>query len=148
QQNHLGPLASALLRRRLRNYLTWKREFAKVRDVLFAESQKSINRQAEQKGASTTRGRAPPSKRRRIRGAATAAAGLTRSEVRTAGDRDAHIQSLIAEIRPTEDETQQKQEISLDPLDNMEDYYEMFEMSDLIIVYPYDDDMDDHVLEE
>jgi len=149
QQDHLKPSASTLLRRKLRNYLIWKREFAKVRDALFVESQKSINGQTEQKTAPVTRGKAPPSKRRRIRGAS--AAGPTRSDsgnIRTAGDRDAHIQSLMAEIRPTEDEAQQKEEISLDPLDNMEDYYEMFEMRDLIIICPYDDDMDDHVLEE
>jgi len=148
QKNHVKPSASALLRRRLRNYLAWKKEFAKVKDALFVESQKSINGPTEQKGAPSTKGRAPPSKRLRIRGASASATGPTRSDTRTAGDRDAHVQNLITEVKPTENEAQQKEEISLDPLDNMEDYYVMFEMRDLIIIYPYDDDMDDHVLEE
>jgi DNA excision repair protein ERCC-4 len=150
QQDAKTP-GSTLLRRRLRNYIKWKLEFAKVSDALFQENQKSINGQTEQKGFQLNKGRAPPNKRRRVRGSSAVASGPTRSDsanIRTAGDRDAHIQSLMAELQISAAEAGQKEEVSLDPLENMEDYYEIFEMKDLMIVYPYDGDMDDHVLEE
>jgi hypothetical protein len=31
---------------------------------------------------------------------------------------------------------------------NMEDFYELYDMNDLVIVHPYDGDMDEHILEE
>jgi DNA excision repair protein ERCC-4 len=68
--------------------------------------------------------------------------------MRTAGDREAHIASLMAELQPTEIEALQKTEIGVDPLDNMEDYYELFDMNELIVIHPYEGDMDEHVLEE
>lgn len=151
QQDDTKTPGSTLLRRRLRNYIKWKLEFAKVSDALFQENQKSINGQTEQKSVQLNKGRAPPNKRRRVRGSSAVASGPTRADsdaIRTAGDRNAHIQSLMAELQISAAEAEQKEEISLDPLDNMEDYYEMFEMKDLVIIYPYDGDMDDHVLEE
>ena len=139
-----------ILKRRLRRYIEWKLDFAKVSDSLFQENQKSINGQNDPK-AIQAKARAPPSKRRRVRGTSAVASAPGRPDtgiVRTAGDKDAHIQSLLAELQISATEAEQKEEIGLDPLDHMEDYYEMFEMKDLMIVYPYDGDMDDHVLEE
>jgi DNA excision repair protein ERCC-4 len=54
----------------------------------------------------------------------------------------------MAELQPTEVEALQKAEIGVDPLDNMEDYYELFDMNSLIVIHPYEGDMDEHVLEE
>ncbi|KAF2651966.1 DNA repair protein-like protein RAD1 [Lophiostoma macrostomum CBS 122681] len=145
------PSARFMMRRKLRNYLEWKRDFTRVSSALFTENQKAINGSTEQRVHSGKASRPPPNKRRRMRGGGNVASGPTRSEsgaVRTAGDREAHIASLMAELQPTEIEALQKSEIGVDPLDNMEDYYELFDMNELIVVHPYEGDMDEHVLEE
>ncbi|KAF2737514.1 DNA repair endonuclease XPF [Polyplosphaeria fusca] len=145
------PSASFMMRRKLRNYLNWKRDFSRISAALFSENEKAINGSTDQRVQSGKGSRAPPNKRRRVRGGGAAGSGATRTEmgaVRTAGDRDAHIASLMAELQPTEVETMQKAEIGLDPLDNMEDYYELFDMNDLIVVHTYDGDLDEHVIEE
>ncbi|KAF2712722.1 DNA repair protein [Pleomassaria siparia CBS 279.74] len=146
-----GPSGKFMMRRKLRNYLLWKRDFSKVSAALFTENEKAINGSTEQRVQSGKSGRAPPNKRRRVRGGGTAGSGATRTEtgsVRTAGDRDAHIASLMCELQPTEIEAMQKTEIGFDPLDNMEDYYELFDMNELIVIHPYEGDMDEHILEE
>lgn len=146
-----GSSARFMMRRKLRNYLAWKKDFARVSSNLFAENQKAINGNVDHRNQQGNRGRGPPNKRRRIRGGGSAASTSNRTaggSIHMAGDRDAHIQSLIQELAPTELEDQQKGEIAADPLDNMEDYYELYEMKELIVVHPYDGDMDEHVLEE
>ncbi|KAF2466006.1 DNA repair protein [Lindgomyces ingoldianus] len=146
-----GPSASFMMRRKLRNYLAWKRDFSKVSAALFSENQKAINGSTDQRVQSGKANRPPPNKRRRMRGGGSAGSGPSRTEmgtVRVAGDRDAHIASLMAELQPTEVEAMQKIEIGVDPLENMDDYYELFDMNDLIVIHPYEGDMDEHVLEE
>ncbi|KAF2745819.1 DNA repair protein-like protein RAD1 [Sporormia fimetaria CBS 119925] len=142
------PSASLMLRRKLRNYLSWKGDFSKVSASLFAENQKAINSSTDQRVQSGKTSRAPPNKRRRVRGGSSTAAGPGRTSGAIAGDRDAHIASLMAELAPTEIEAVQKAEIGVDPLENMEDYYELFDMNSLIVIHPYEGDMDEHVLEE
>jgi len=149
------PSAKFMMRRKLRGYLTWKRDFSKVSAALFTENQKAINTSTDrnvQSGMSKTSGRPPPNKRRRIRGGSNAAAGPSRADtgaIRTAGDRDSHIASLMAELEPTELEAAQKPgEVGYDPLDNMESFYELFDMNSLIVVHPYTGDQDEHILDE
>ncbi|KAF2499431.1 DNA repair protein [Lophium mytilinum] len=144
------PSASFMMRRRLRNYLAWKREFAKVSNALFSENEKAINGATDQRsGQSSSRGKAPPSKRRRMRGGGTTSGDRSATgALRTAGDRDAHLASLMAELQPTEIENLQKGEIAFDTLEDMEEYYELFDMNELVVVHPYEGDMDEHVLEE
>ncbi|KAI4944719.1 hypothetical protein J4E91_008406 [Alternaria rosae] len=155
EEDEYEPSANFMMRRKLRGYLTWKRDFSKVSAALFSENQKAINTSTDknvQSGMRQTSGRPPPNKRRRIRGGGNAAAGPSRSDtgaVRTAGDRDAHIASLMAELEPTEIEAAQKPgDVGFDPLDNMESFYELFDMNSLIIVHPYSGDLDEHILDE
>lgn len=148
-----GPSAKIMMRRKLRNYLLWKRDFARVSNNLFAENQKAINGTSSHSNAQTKGGRAPPNKRRRVRGGGAAGSAPTRTangSVNVAGDKDAHIQALMHELAPDEmeDTTAAKIDIGADPLDDMDDYYEIYEMKDLVLVHPYDGDMDDHLLEE
>ena len=142
-----------MMRRKLRNYLHWKRDFARVSSNLFAENQKAINGNASHSGGQANRGRGPPNKRRRVRGGGTAASAPTRTaggSVNAAGDKDAHIQALMHELAPNEmeDTAAAKVDIGADPLDDMDDYYELYEMKDVVLAHPYDGDMDDHLLEE
>ncbi|KAL9084462.1 MAG: hypothetical protein Q9159_005224 [Coniocarpon cinnabarinum] len=148
------PSAAFMMRRKLRNYLVWRKEFAKVSAALFSENEKSINGQAGSRNASSARGRAPPNKRRRVRGGSAAATnGSTRAAngtVSLAGDRDAHIASLINDLQPNDQEAEVKPEIATDPLEklDMEESYALLDMQDLVVVHPYDGDRDDIVLEE
>lgn len=143
--------AAFMMRRKLRNYLNWKRDFAKVSASLFAENQKALNGSSDQRGTNGYRGKAPPNKRRRVRGGSAAAVGparVTYGSFISVEEKTYQVANLLADIRPNEADSNQKQEIAVDPLEDMEDGFELFDMSDLVIVHPYDGDMDEHVLEE
>jgi len=147
------PRAKFMMRRRLRSYLQWKRDFARVRSNLFTDNQKAINGTNSHSGAQGNRGRGPPNKRRRIRGGGNMASGPQRAangSLHVAGDKDSHIQALMHELAPNEmeDTAAARADVGADPLNDMEDYYELYDMKDLVLVHPYDGDMDDHLLEE
>ncbi|KAH0538214.1 hypothetical protein FGG08_005183 [Glutinoglossum americanum] len=146
------PSATYMMRRKLRNYLRWKKDFAKVSASLFAENQKALNSSTDPRwGNESYRGKAPPNKRRRVRGGSATVSGPSRTangSIQITEDQASHVAELLAEVQPTEAETKQKHEIAMDPLEDMEDYYELFEVNDLVIVHPYDGDMDEYILEE
>ena len=133
--------ARVMMRRKLRNYLQWKGDFARVSNNLFAENQKAINGPTSHSGGQPNRGSAPPNKRRRVRGGGALASAPTRTaggSVNVAGDKDAHIQALMHELAPNEmeDTAAAKIDIGADPLDDMDDYYELYEMKDLGVGSP------------
>ncbi|KAK7209654.1 hypothetical protein V2G26_016832 [Clonostachys chloroleuca] len=138
--------ASFMMRRRLRNYLNWKKQFAQVNATLFADNQKVLNSATASRG-----GRAPPNKRRRVRGGGNIGANAGRADngsIIQFFEKPGEVADLMAEVRLTEEEAQQKPEIIADPMDNMDEFYEMFEMQDLVAIHAYDGDLDEHVLEE
>jgi DNA excision repair protein ERCC-4 len=143
------PSAELMMRRKLRSYLNWKKEFVKISAALFNENQNALN------GTSTlnssSRGKAPANKRRRVRGGGTAGSGPTRAtngSIQPAEEKPLEVAELMSELRPTEAESLQKEDIVADPLDDMEDFYQLYEMKDLVVVHAYDGDMDEHLLEE
>lgn len=149
------PSAAFMMRRKLRDYLKWKKEFAKISASLFAENQKALSGATDPRSisGSSRGGKAPANKRRRVRGggAASAGAGSSRAingSLQVAEDKELHVATLLSEIQPTENEAMQKGEIAADPLDDMEDFYELYAMNDLVVIHAYDGDMDEHVLEE
>lgn len=151
QDIELKPSAIFMMRRKLRNYLSWKSDFARVSASLFTENQKVLEGFTDQRGANGYRGKGPPNKRRRIRGGSAGAAGGGRpvnSSMQIAEEKESQVASLLADIQPTDADSAQKEEVVLDSLDDMEDYFELYEMQDLVVVHPYDGDMDEHVLEE
>ncbi|TDZ21282.1 DNA repair protein rad16 [Colletotrichum orbiculare MAFF 240422] len=143
------PSAAFMMRRKLRNYLRWKREFAQVNATLFSENQKALNGATDRSGQ-PLRGK-PSNKRRRVRGGGATATTMGRSEngsIVQFFERPSEVEGLMAEVQITEEEAVQKPEIITDPLENMEDYYQLYEMQDLVVVHAYDGDHDEHVLEE
>ncbi|KAG5926513.1 hypothetical protein E4U42_003251 [Claviceps africana] len=149
------PSAAFMMRRRLRSYLNWKRQFAQVSATLFAENQKAINGAADSRpGHGSLRGgRASSNKRRRVRGGGSVAgvsAGRTESGVIAQYfEKPREVAELMAEVQTTgEEEAEQRDEVVADPLDDMEDYFELYEMQDLVVIHAYDGDQDEHVLEE
>lgn len=152
------PSAKYLMRRKLRYYLQWKRDFARVSSNLFAANQQEINGTSKAGQAGRGGGRAPPNKRRRVRGGGGGGGGggvapsrTVSGAVQVAGDKESHIQSLMHDLAMTEttEETHaNKVDLGADPLDDMDDYYELYDMRDLVLIHPYDGDKDDHLLEE
>ncbi|EKD14590.1 uncharacterized protein L3040_000114 [Drepanopeziza brunnea f. sp. 'multigermtubi'] len=146
------PSAAFMMRRKLRAYLKWKNEFAKISAALFTENQKVLDGTANQKGANTSfRGKAPSNKRRRVRGGGNTGSAPSRAangSIQAAEDKPLEVATLMSEIQPTEMEAAQKEDIVADPLDDMEDYYQLYDTKDLVVIHAYDGDMDEHVLEE
>jgi DNA excision repair protein ERCC-4 len=147
------PSAGFMMRRKLREYLTWKKEFAKISATLFAENQNALNGSTNTRNQPNTtfRGKPPANKRRRVRGGGNAGSGPSRAingSILASEDKPLEVASLMSEIQPTEAESVQKEEILADPLDDMEDYYQLYDMQDLVVIHAYDGDMDEHVLEE
>jgi DNA excision repair protein ERCC-4 len=152
EQDEAKANAKYMMRRKLQNYLAWKRDFAKVSSNLFAANQNEINGTNGRGGKQSGRGRAPPNKRRRMRGGGTMS-GQNRTAdgtVQVAGDKDAHIESLMLDLASysMEEPNAPKLDLGADPLDDMDDYYELYDMKDLVLIHPYDGDNDDHLLEE
>lgn len=147
-----GSSAHVMMRRRLREYLKWKRSLSNVNKNL---SQTGVDdksgKPAESSASDTHQGRPPPNKRRRVRGggAVNSAAGrVPNSSVQAEVELPGQVVNLLNEIQPTEAEESQKDEIIIDDLDNTDDFYELYDMNDLVIIHPYDGDMDGHILEE
>ncbi|OQD83839.1 hypothetical protein PENANT_c015G11423 [Penicillium antarcticum] len=146
------PSAEVMMRRRLRDYLNWKRSLSNVNRNLSGSGESDrLGKSSESPAQGAPQGRPPPNKRRRIRGggAVTSASGrVPNSSVQTEVELPGQVVSLLSEIRPTEVEETQKEEIIVDELEDMETFYELYDMNDLVMIHPYDGDMDEHILEE
>lgn len=148
------PSGAFMMRKRLRGYLNWKREFAQISTALFSENQKALEGAVDPRLAQGHyKGRAPANKRRRVRGGSAAAAGVGSGRAANGSlvqyfEKPSEVADLMAEVEITEEEANQKPEIVADPLEDMEDYFELYEMQDLVVVHAYEGDQDEHVLEE
>ncbi|KAH6679440.1 hypothetical protein B0J14DRAFT_297512 [Halenospora varia] len=153
EENEHEPSANFMMRRKLREYLFWKKNFSKISAALFAENQSALNGSSSSKPGSgnSFRGKAPPNKRRRVRGGGNSGSAPSRAangSILASADKPLEVATLMTEIRPTETESAQKEEIVADPLEDMEDYYQLYNMQDLVVIHAYDGDLDEHILEE
>lgn len=153
EKNDYDTSAAFMLRKKLRDYLRWKKEFAKVSATLFAENQTALNGATDTKSISNQGFRRKPlaNKRRRVRGGGVGSSGPSRASngsILASEDKPLEVATLISEMQPTEAEAAQKEDVISDPLDDMEDYFQLYDMQDLVIIHAYDGDMDEHVLEE
>lgn len=147
--------AEFMMRRKLREYLGWRRTFAQVSASLFEENQKSLNEIKNHAGSTAAArlgSKAPANKRRRVRGGGTTGINPSRTAngaVAMVEDRADVVADLLAELRPTEAERLQQDDIVVDSLkDASVDYFELYSPDDQIVVHPYDGDQDDQLLEE
>lgn len=146
-----GSSAEVMMRRRLREYLRWKSSLSNVNKNLSQTGENDKSGKPVPSPAQTPQGRPPPNKRRRVRGggAVNSAAGrVPNSSVQTEVELPGQVDNLLNEIQPTEVEELQKDEIIIDDLESTEDLYELYNMDDLVMIHPYDGDMDGHILEE
>ncbi|KAJ5758907.1 hypothetical protein N7520_006063 [Penicillium odoratum] len=142
--------ADVMMRRRLRSYLNWKKSLSNVNKNL-SQDEDQPGTPGTPSGQRQQQGRPPPNKRRRVRGGGavnSAAARVPNSSVQTQVEQPSEVINLLNEIQPTEVEETQKIEIDIDELEDMEDYYQLYDMNDLITIHSYDGDMDEHILEE
>ncbi|VBB73513.1 Putative DNA repair protein rad16 [Podospora comata] len=145
------PSAAYMMRKKLRNYLKWKREFAQVSATLFAENQKALSGAVDPRLAQS-KSRAPSNKRRRVRGGGAVGSGSSRLEngsIPQYFEKPNEVAELMGQIDITEAEANQKDDLVMaDPLEDMDDYYQLYDMQDLVVIHAYDGDQDEHVLEE
>lgn len=151
----MKPSAEVMMRRKLREYLNWKISFSNVNKNLSSKPNGEDSSAGRNQGSSAPpnppHGRAPPSKRRRVRGggAASSVSGrVPNTSVQTGVELPGQVTGLLDELQPTEVEETQKEEIIVDDLEDIGDFYELYDMNDLIVIHPYDGDMDEHILEE
>ena len=145
-----------MMRRKLRGYLNWKRGFAKINENFFGSKPQPRDSRESRSNPVLNRpnvfqSKAPPNKRRRVRGGGNTASTPGRtpnSSVQPDIEQPGQVSGLLEEIQPTGAEEDQKEEDLADELANMEDFYELYDMNDLAMVHPYSGDMDDHILEE
>ncbi|KAL2121973.1 hypothetical protein VTJ04DRAFT_2428 [Mycothermus thermophilus] len=145
---HDKPSAAFMMRRKLRNYLKWKREFAQVSAQLFAENQRAVSGAVDPR---IGRRGPPPNKRRRVRGGGNVGAAPGRHEngsIAQYFEKPGEVAELMAEVQITEEEAQQKEDVVADPLEDMDDYFQLYDMQDLVVIHAYEGDLDEHVLEE
>lgn len=145
--------AEFMLRRKLREYLGWRKTFAQVSASLFEENQKSLK---DIKGNNTAAARlgskAPANKRRRVRGGGMSGLNPSRTAngaVAMIEDTAVEVAGLLADLRPSETEALQKEDVLIDDLNQAdEDFFQLYSPDDQIVVHPYDGDQDDQLLEE
>ncbi|KEZ39337.1 DNA repair protein rad16 [Scedosporium apiospermum] len=144
------PSANFMMRRKLRNYLRWKKQFAQVNVALFHENQKALNGATDPRLASKS-SRAPANKRRRVRGGGNVGASAGRTDngsIAQYFEQPGQMAELMSEVPVTEEEAEERADVVVDTLNDMEEYYQLYEMKDLVIVHAYEGDQDEHVLEE
>jgi DNA excision repair protein ERCC-4 len=145
--------AAFMMRKKLRDYLKWKKEFAKISASLFKENQTALDNATNTRTApnQSFRGKPPANKRRRVRGGGNAGSAPSRASngsILASEDKPLEVATLMSEIQPTETEAAQKDDVVADPLDDMDDYFQLYDMQDLVVIHTYDGDLDEHVLEE
>ena len=154
------PSAKFMMRKRLRDYLRWKRSFANVNSVLFADAANSVRGAVDPRTnlAAGSKARPPPNKRRRVRGGGSAAAGPGRAEngsIAQYMEKPDEIAAMLAGVEMTAAEAKAPL-LDLIPFANEalgdggsgDEYFHAYDMSDLVIIHAYEGDQDEHVLEE
>ena len=146
------PSAEFMMRRKLREYLSWRKTFAQVSASLFDENQKSLNDIRGTNAALRAKSTQPINKRRRVRGGGAAGIHPGRNQngsVAATIDQADHLVTLLSDLRQTESEAMQKDDVIVDDLrDTGEDFFELYQPDDEVIVYHYSGDEDDQLLEE
>ncbi|KAJ1335876.1 DNA repair protein (rad1) [Microdochium nivale] len=144
--------AAFMMRKKLRQYLNWKRQFAQISSTLFSDNQKALDGALDPRIAKGNyKGKTALNKRRRVRGGGSAGSGPGRAANGTVAqyfEKPSEVSDLMNEIKITEEEASLKADIVADPLEDMDEFYELYEMQDLVVIHAYEGDQDEHILEE
>jgi len=141
-----------MLRKKLRQYLNWKGQFAQISTTLFSDNQKALDGALDPRIAKGNyKGKAALNKRRRVRGGGNVGSGPSRGANGTVVqyfEKPNEVSDLMNEIKITEEEAAVKADIIADPLEDMDEFYELYDMHDLVVIHAYEGDQDEHILEE
>jgi len=153
QQEEEAGKASAefMLRRKLREYLNWRKTFAMVSAQLFDANQRSLNDIKSNSSINPRLGsKPPPNKRRRVRGGGTIGLGSrTIGAITALDDKESQVNGLLADLQPPDVESMHKDETFIDDLaDAIEDHFTLYDPTDQILIHPFSGDADDLLLEE
>ncbi|KAL1894805.1 DNA repair protein RAD16 [Ceratocystis pirilliformis] len=152
--------ASYLMRRKLRTYLRRKREFSVRKALLYADTQRSLNKAVDLttgQGRGTrgvARGGSTASKRRRVRGGGVVGSNPSRTEngaVAPFTETPAQVAGLInsiGEAQAQNADVEQRVDLVQDEFDDMEQQYGLLSLHDLLVIRAYDGDGDDTMLEQ
>ncbi|KAI5286435.1 hypothetical protein KEM54_006787 [Ascosphaera aggregata] len=159
--------ADYMLRRNLKEYLRFKQQYARASKA-FNESAAEPGKQEATTTTAVTgyqsmtstesgrfAGRPPPNKRRRVRGgsaiATTTSGYAANGSVQPEGETPQEatlLESIETDVMEAGTEVGEPMDVVQDDLENMEDYYQLFDMNDLLLIHPYNGDHDEHILEE
>jgi len=149
EENDKGS-AEFMLRRKLREYLVWRKNFTQVSAQLFEANQKSMQ-DIKSNGVNSRLGNKPPiNKRRRVRGGGAGAFGRSAlGTITQIDDKESQVNGLLADLRATDMENAHGNDLVIDDLaDATDDYFELYDPSDQIVIHPFSGDADDLLLEE
>lgn len=146
------------MQRKLRDFFSWRSNFQKTRTELFQKPQEqaeqgiSLESAADVDGGEDPRLKmkrkgVPPNKRRRTRGGASTTSRTAAGIIEIPDDDPADLSQMTETLHPAEiEENLDESQIIFE--DNADDYFELYENDNLVLISPYDGDMDDRVLEE
>lgn len=152
--------ARKLLLRKLKTYFYWKKHFSVIQQENAKKTYGPINGPVTERPAAARHGRQPPNKRRRVRGASNAASNTARSEQVVSA---APVSPMTSMAHPNTEGDEAMAEAlqkslyvdltdEIEPLvenfDLIQDFYELCDMDDLIIVHKYNNEQDEQLLEE
>jgi len=93
-------------------------------------------------------GKGPSNKRRRMRGGGVTTSKPTHVSNGKTDDDVIEISHLVEGVEIEETGFQGKEEIIVDEMENLEQFYQLNDMKNLVVVHPYSGDLDDQLLEE
>ena len=143
--------ADFMLRKKFKEYLDWRPQFARINAKLFEENQKALESYSQVKAGPLNRAKPPPNKRRRVRGGSSVASQLGRTgnvAVDLENGTASQPLSLLADIQLTEEDVIIEKDATTDNFDDAEDYFELFDPDDLVMIHQYDGDLDEQLLDE
>lgn len=149
----VGTAAKHMMRRRLKAYLEWKQSLStNLHTTMAMESKVQAANHSEQNQNVSYRGNVPPNKRRRTRGGSTAPRQATPRDTISIGfteDNPDLVENLRQQLSLDDDDSKIVEDIiAIDVNYSFDEYYQLYDFNDLVIVHPFSGDLDDRVLEE
>jgi DNA excision repair protein ERCC-4 len=147
--------ARYFMNRNLARYLAWKRDMPQFKAAVAAESSKFRSFTDNlPKNQEWLYGRASHNKRRRMRGGGrmvsntTPVVGQMTSAIQIPEEPAAHISSFIGGVKMPQEENDLNKDTCGDYLEYVDSYYQSYQLKDLVVVHPFNGDVDDQLLEE
>lgn len=139
----------AFLEEKFRDFIVWRAALLKMRKTHFGAGSSAAGIGSRDASPGPTRpNAAPPSKRRRVRGAAAAATTPRPSRpIITFQDELRSFEEMTQQLRPSDDAEEYSAHEGAS-LRHDECSIDVFDPDELVIVLPYDGDMDSRALEE